>query len=578
LAGKHNLSARDFEREAKVSTNKANPNVDLVKTQFVEGKIDRREFLRYATLLGLSATAAYAFVGMLPGERAIAPARADTMPKGGTLRLGSRIKEIKNPATYSWGTWDSNISRQVCEYLTLTDEHNITHPYLLEKWDVSPDLKTWTLYVRKNIKWHNGEPLTADHVIWNMKRCLDPDVGSSVIGLMKGYMLDEYDTGTKDDKGNPKMSTRLWDANAIEKVDDHTLKLNCKTPQVAVPEHLFHYPLAILYPGDKGIFQPGSQGTGPFELTDFGVGQKAVLKARTGYWGDGPYLDGVEFVDLGDDPTAPISALASKQVHGLVVADPVQYDSLKALPDVQVYEIPTAETAALEMNVTQKPYTDARVRKAIRMAIDSKDIVKVALRGLGLPGEHHHVAPIHPDFAQLKPWTRDVEGAKKLLAEAGYPNGIDIEISVPKDPPWNGAEALAAIEQWKDAGIRAKLHLMPGLEYWEVWTKVPLGCNIWYHRPLGIMCLGLAYRTGVPWNSGGYSNQEFDQLLTQAEGTLDVDKRKTIMAKLEEILQNDGPMVQPLWRTNFTFYDKRVKGFSMHPTNYVFANRLAIST
>ena len=80
----------------------------------------------------------------------------------------------------------------------------------------------------------------------NSKPCVDEKNGSSVVGLMKGYMLDDYDTGEKKEDGSPKMGTRLWDANAIEKVDDRTLRLNLKTAQVAVPEHLFHYPLAAL--------------------------------------------------------------------------------------------------------------------------------------------------------------------------------------------------------------------------------------------------------------------------------------------------------------------------------------------
>ena len=560
-----------------MSKAKRNPHVDSLKAQFAEGKIDRREFLRFATLMGLSAAAAYAFVGKVTGEGFIAPARAQAaMPKGGTLRIGSRIKEIKNPHTYSWGAWDSNISRQVCEYLTLTDDKGMTHPYLLEKWDVSEDLKTWTLHIRKDVKWRNGKAFTAEDVIWNLKDCLDPAVGSSVIGLMKGYMLTEYDTGQKDDKGNAKMSTRLWDANAIEKVDDFTVRLNCKAPQVAVPEHLFHYPAGMLNPDDKGLFAPGAQGTGPFELTEFELGKKAVLKARKGYWAEAANLDSIEFIDMGDDPAAAISAMASKQVHGLVSADPVQYDALKALPNVELYQVPTSETAVLRVKVTEKPFNDPRVRKAMRLAVDSETIVKVALRGLGLPGEHHHVAQAQPDYAKLNPWKRDVAGAKKLLAEAGYPNGFDTEIFVPKDPPWNGAESQAAIEQWKEAGIRVKLNVMPGAEYWDVWTKVPVGCTIWYHRPLGVMLLGLAYRTGVPWNESGYSNAEFDKVLSQAEGTYDLAKRKVLMARLEEIMQEDGPIVQPLWRNNFTFYDKKVKGFTMHPTNYIFGNKLAI--
>lgn len=546
---------------------KSHSHLDTLKADLAGGRISRREFVRYAALLGMSAGAAYATVGLLPG---LAPlVRAAEMPKGGTLRIGSRVKDIKSPHTYSWGAWDSNISRQVCEYLTFTDENNVTHPYLLEKWEATPDLKTWTLHIRADVKWHNGNPFTADDVIWNIKRVLDPAVGSSVLGLMKGYMLTEVEE-------NGKKTTKLWDANAIEKVDDHTVRLNCQAAQVAVPEHMFHYPFAMLFPGDNGVFGPGAMGTGPFELAEFELGKRALVKARKDYWGNKPNIDAVEFIDMGDDPAAPISALASKQVHGLINADPVQYDALKQMAHLKLYEVPTAETAVLRFKVTEKPFDDPRVRKAMRLALDNAGIMQVALRGLGLPGDNSHVSPAQPDYADVGMMKRDVAAAKKLLADAGYPNGLDTEISVPADPPWNGAESQAAVEQWKEAGIRVNLKIMPGQEYWDVWTRVPLGCTIWYHRPLGVMVLGLAYRTGVPWNESGYANPEFDKILTEAEGTVDIGKRKELMGKLQKIMQEDGPIVQPLWRKNFTFYDEKVLGFKMHPTQYVFCNQLAL--
>jgi peptide/nickel transport system substrate-binding protein len=90
------------------------------------------------------------------------------------------------------------------------------------------------------------------------------------------------------------------------------------------------------------------------------------------------------------------------------------------------------------------------------------------------------------------------------------------------------------------------------------------------------MSLALAYRSGGSWNESKYSNPEFDRLLTQAEGTLDVAARRETMARLETILQDDGPIVQPVWRSIFTFHDKRVLGFRPHPTLYIFANQLAI--
>jgi peptide/nickel transport system substrate-binding protein len=550
--------------------------VPTLKRQLVEGQIDRREFVRYATLLGMAAPAAYAFVARVTRERLVAPAEAQaTLPKGGTLRIAMRCQDLKSPHTYSW-IESANSARQVLDYLTVTGVDNVTRPSLIEKWEPSPDLKTWTLRVRKSVKWHNGRQFTADDVVWNLKRVLDPKTGSSVLGLMKGFLLEDYETGEKDDKGNPKKASRLWDANAVQKVDDFTVRLNGKTPQLAVPEQLFHYPLLILDPAENGEFKVGSNGTGAFTLVENEVGRRQVLKAhKPGYWGGGPYLDQLEFIDLGDDPAASVAALASKQVEGLYGADIVQLEALQKIPHVQMYQVTTAYTATARMQPV-KPFDDKRVRQAMRYAIDSNAVLQIAHRGLGQPGEHHHVSPVHPEYAKLAPPRRDVARAKKLLAEAGYPNGIDVEIICRPQPAWELLAVQTMVEQWKEAGIRVKINVMPSTQYWEVWTKVPFGFTTWAHRPLGIMSLALAYRSGGPWNESKYSNPEFDRLLTQAEGTLDVAARREIMARLETILQEDGPIVQPVWRAIFTFHDKRVQGFKPHPTLYIFGHQLAI--
>jgi len=556
--------------------NREHPLIPTVKRQLVERQIDRREFLRYATLLGMSAPAAYAFVAKVTGEAVVPEARGQALPRGGTLRIGMRCQDLKSPHTYSW-VESSNSARQVCDYLSVTGADNVTRPGLVEKWESSPDLKTWTLRLRRNVKWHSGRPFTADDVVWNLKRVLDPKTGSSVLGLFKGFILEEFETGEKDDKGNPKKSTRLWDANAIQKVDDFTVRMNGKTPQIAIPEWLFHYPLLILDPAENGEFKVGSNGTGAFELVSNEVGRKQVLKARKDYWGGGPYLDTLEFIDLGDDPAAHVSALASKQVDGLYQGFILQLDALQKLPHLQLYQVTTAQTAVARMQPV-KPFDDKRVRQAMRYAVDASVVLQLSHRGLGSAGEHHHVSPIHPEYAKLPEFKRDVARAKRLLADAGHPNGIDVEIACKPDPAWELLAVQAMVEQWKEAGIRVKINVMPSTQYWEVWTKVPFGFTSWTHRPLGTMVLGLAYRSGVPWNEAKYSNRDFDNLLTQAEGTLDVNQRREIMAKLEAMLQDDGPIVQPVWRSVFTFMDKRVQGFRIHPTLYIFGHQLAITT
>ena len=544
--------------------------LEKLKSQFNDGKMSRREFIRYSTLLGVSATAAYGAMGMVAPR----PVAAADMPKGGTLRVSMRVLEVTSPHTYSWLS-DSNQGRGTHEYLTKTGQDNVTRPYLVERWEASDDLKTWTMHLRK-VKWHNGRDFTADDAIWNIIRCLAPDTGSSVLGLMKGYMLEEYDTGEKKDDGSAKMSTRLWDANALEKVDDHTFRMNLKEPQVAVPEHLFHYPLPMLDPDEGGAFGAGSNGTGPFDLVEQKVGEKAVLRARSDYWGDGPYIDELHYIDLGDDPSAFIGAIASQQVHGQYEGDVGQLDVLQNLSHVQIHEALTAATGVARVQVDRPEFADPRLRKAMRLAVDTPRCLELAHRNLGAPGEHHHVCPVHPDYKKLPFMARDVEAAKQLLAEAGHPDGIDAEIAAKKDPAWELQAVQAMVEQWKEANIRVNINLMPSAQFWDVWDKVPFGFTSWAHRPLGFMVLALGYRSGVPWNESRFNDAEFDSLLTKAEGTLDIEERTEILGQIQVIMQERGPITQPLWQSRFVAFDKRVVGFNLHPTGYIFGEELGL--
>jgi peptide/nickel transport system substrate-binding protein len=547
--------------------------IPKLKQQLADKKIDRREFVRYASLLGMSSGAAYMWAGKITGEPLAPPAMAAELPKGGILKIAQRIPKVDSPHTFSW-VYDSNVARQVCGYLTRTGVDNVTRPHLVEKWEASEDLKTWTLHIRKDAKWRKGDDFTAEHAAWNIKHCLDPKVGSSVVGLMKGYMLKEIDTGEKDDKGNPKMTTELWDANAIEIKDPKTLVLNLAQAQVAVPEHLFHYPFLMLDPAENGAFGVGSNGTESFDLVELEVNRKAILKRRPESPG---YVDELHFIDLGDNPAAVAAALASKQVDGIYQGNIEQFDLYKGMPHVDIHQVVTAQTAVARMQMTQKPFDDPKVRKAIRLATDPAKCLQIAHKGVGEAAEHHHVCTVHPDYKKIEPLGYKPEEAKKLLAEAGHPDGIDIEINCKPDPSWEQAAVEAMAEQWKAGGIRAKINVLPSAKFWELWTEVPFGFTEWTHRPLGFMVLALAYRTGVPWNESRYSNKQFDELLNKAEGTLDVDKRREILGELEKIMLEDGPITQPLWRSVYAAYDKRVQGFEIHPTLYIFGETLAIT-
>jgi peptide/nickel transport system substrate-binding protein len=245
---------------------------------------------------------------------------------------------------------------------------------------------------------------------------------------------------------------------------------------------------------------------------------------------------------------------------------------VQKLANIQVYQSATAQTGVARMQPIHDQWRDPRVRKAMRLGVDTEKVLQVAYLGLGVPGEHHHVSQVHPEYYKLPFMQRDVEGARKLLADAGFPNGFEAELVCIKDPDWESKACNVMAEQWKDIGVTINVNVLPAAQYWEIWNANtnPFAFTAWTHRPLGVMVLGLAYRTGVPWNESFWSNAKFDEMLSKAEGILDPKARSEVVKDIEILMQEEGPIVQPLWRSVFSAMDKKVKGYEAHPTLYIF--------
>lgn len=567
---------------------RVHPLVEVAVEDLRKRRCDRRDFLRTVCLLGVGSATAYAMAGRILGEHLVEPARAQQgMPKkGGILRVSMAVQEMADPALFDW-VEKSNQSRQIVEYLTYTSPDNVTRPYLAERWEPSDDLRSWVFHLRKGVKWSNGDDFTADDVVFNFNRWLDPKTGSSNIGLFAG-LTEEYDTGEKDADGKPKMGKRAR-PNAVEKIDDHAVRLNFVNPILSVPENLFNYPTAMLHRDFEKNGRDLSKapiGTGPYTLAEFAVGEKCILK-RTGqpYWGEnlddpflgGVYLDEIHYYDHGPASTAQLAAFASGQVDMIYEFDIASYDMAASIPNSEIYEARTAQTATMRMQADKKPFDDHRVRRAIQICCDAPVYRELIYRGRGDVGEHHHVSPIHPEYFPLPPLKADPEQARKLLAEAGHPDGLTVTIDCGNtNGPWQQQVCEIFKEQLAKAGITLNINIMPAEQYWQIWDQTPFGITAWTHRPLGTMVLSLGYRTGVPWNETHLASREFDEALNVAEAIVDIEERRKAMEKVEQILQDSAVLVQPLWQPKFFVASNKVHDLQAHPTQYHLFQRVWI--
>lgn len=516
--------------------------------------MSRREFLALASAFGASTATAYGMLGL------VAPSTAQAAPQqGGTVRIQQEVRALKDPRTYDWSQI-ANFARGWLEYLVQYNNDATFEGILLEGWDISDDAKTYTLNVRKGVKWNNGDDFTAEDVARNIAGWCEKDVEGNSMAARFAVLIDE-NTGKAID-------------GAIEVVDSHTVKLNLPGPDITLIPGMADYPAAIThkdYNFETAVENP--LGTGPYIPESLVVGEKGVLVRNTEHtwWneGNGAWMDRVEFIDYGTEPAAWVAASESDEVDMNYSVEGEFIEIFEALEDLQRNDIVTAATIVIRPNQVaevdgKQPYSDVRVRKALQMAVDNNVCLELGVAGYGETAENHHVGPMHPDYAELEPITYDPEGAKKLMDEAGMGDYEHELISI--DAGYRKDTTDAVADQLRKAGINVKRTVLPGSTFWNDWAKYPFSSTNWNHRPLGVQVLALAYRSGEAWNESGFASDEFDSTLAEANSISDVDKRREVVAKLEKIMQDEGVIIQPYWRTLTNFTKKNLKGGAHHIT------------
>ncbi|ANT59265.1 diguanylate cyclase [Salipiger sp. CCB-MM3] len=534
---------------------------------FRRGRVSRREFLTRVTALGTSALAARAMIGVAHAEE-----DGSTTPSGTTLRIQMEVRPLKDPRRYDWSEI-ANVSRGWLEYLVEYSRDGSLRGMLLDSWEASEDATSYLLNIRPGVTWTTGEPFTSADVARLMAYWCDRSVeGNSMAGRLAA-LLDPQ--------------TEQLAETAVEVIDDLTLRLHLAYPDVALMVGLSDYPAACVHEShDPETMLSNPIGTGPYLPEAVVPNERAALVRNHAHnwWGEqaegwgGATLERIEFIDYGTDPAAWLQAAQNDEIDML-------YENVGAFIERadtlgwERSEVVTGATVVLRGNQNalvdgRAVYAEPKMRKALQLAISNEIALELGHEGLGTLAENHHVAPVHPDYAEVGPTEYDPARALPLAEEAGLAD-VEHEL-VTLDDGLTRRTGDACSAMLRDAGLKVSRKVLPGSAFWQAWKEYPLSITEWNHRPLGIQVLALAYRSGEAWNETGYASPEFDALVAEALTIADAEARQKIMARIERKLQEDAVIVQPFWRSLYRHVRPGVTGAEMHPSFEIHLYKLGL--
>ena len=417
-------------------------------------------------------------------------------------------------------------------------------PMLATSWTPNDDLTSYTFKLREGVKFHHGKDFKAEDVVATFERLLDPDLDS------------------------PARSSLLVIQDIVI-IDDHTIRFDLDAPNAFFPESLSLYQGRIVPSDiDPARFALEEFGTGAFMIEEHLPGERTVMVRNPDYWDEGlPLLDGITYLTITEASTRA-EALKNGDVDLILGLEETVANSVEDHAETTVLETASPTYLGLYMNMEVEPFDNVLVRKAIQAVTDREAIRQSALLGKGSIAYDHPIAPTDPHFAsQYEPPAYNVDLAKSLLEQAGYPEGIDLTLHTSPAGANMVEVAVVMKESAARAGIRINIIEVPEEDFWsKVWMAEPFATMWWNGRPPDA-ALSVTTLSDAAWNEANYQNSTLDALVKRARGE-GLEDRQATYGEVQRILIDDVPRIIAVFKPNLIGVRTNVRGIEAHPLNW----------